>query len=89
MQPFINGAEHGLMRPSGIALVGDTFYIADHGNSTITAFNREGQRIDWVDLSTHAAPGSLQGIAVDGRGYVYVTDAENDRILEIAPADAP
>jgi DNA-binding beta-propeller fold protein YncE len=89
MQPFINGAEHGLMRPSGLALVGDTFYIADHGNSTITAFNREGQRIDWVDLSTHAAPGSLQGIAVDGRGYIYVTDAENDRILEIAPADAP
>lgn len=88
MQPFINGAEHGLMRPSGIALVNDVFYIADNGNSTVTAFNREGQRIDWVDLSSVSAPGTLQGIALDGRGYIYVTDTVGNRVLEIAPLSA-
>ena len=38
--------------------------------------------------SSHAPSGSIQGIALDSRGYIYVTDAMNHRVLEIAPADA-
>lgn len=88
MQPFINGGENGLQRPSGLALVNDIFYVADNGNSSITAFNRQGQRIDWVDLSSVAPAGSLQGIALDARGYIYVTDTQGNRVIEVAPLGA-
>lgn len=88
LEVFINGADHELQRPSGLAIVNGVFYITDNATSRVTAFNREGQRIDWVDLSAEAPAGSLQGIAVDSRGWLYLTDVVNDRVIEVAPRDA-
>lgn len=87
LETFINGADVDLRRPSGLALVNGVFYVTDNETSKVMAFDREGHRIDWVDLSAEAPAGSLQGIAVDARGWIYVTDV-NDRVLEIAPRDA-
>lgn len=85
LETFIDGAQHELRRPAGLALVGDIFYVTDNETSRITAFNREGRRVDWLDLSSQVREGGLQGITVDARGYLYVTDARDNRVLEIAP----
>ena len=87
IETFIDGATAELQRPSGLALVGDVFYVTDNATSRVTAFNRMGQRVDWLDLGAMVPPNSVQGIAVDSRGYIYVADAAGDRVLEIAPAD--
>jgi sugar lactone lactonase YvrE len=88
LEVFIDGAMAGLERPSGLALVNNIFYITDNANSKIVAFNREGMRLDWVDLSSRIPPGSMQGIALDQRGFIYVADAMGNRIFEIAPLNA-
>lgn len=88
LETFIDGAAFDLQRPSGLALVNDVFYVTDNATSVIAAFDREGHRIDWVDLSSLTPTGSLQGIALDARGWIYVTDSVNHRVLEVAPLSA-
>lgn len=85
LETFIDGATNGLRKPSGLALAGGRFYVTDNETGRITAFDREGRRIDWLDLGTQVQPGALQGIAVDARGWIYVVDAVGNRVLEIAP----
>lgn len=87
LETFVSGAEVELQRPSGLALANGIVYVTDNASSRVVAFDREGRRVDWVDLSSVAPAGSLQGIAVDARGHLYVTDAVTDRVLEIAPRD--
>ncbi len=82
---FIDGAQAELRRPSGLALAGDTFYVTDNETSRVTAFDREGHRVDWLDLSSEVQTGGLMGVTVDARGWLYLTDAVGDRVLEVAP----
>lgn len=88
LETFIDGAAAGLRQPSGLALVGDVFYVSDNETSTLMAFDREGHKIDWLDLSSQAPTGALQGLALDARGWIYVVDSVNHRVLEVAPRDA-
>jgi DNA-binding beta-propeller fold protein YncE len=85
LETFIDGAAAELRRPSGLALVGDVFYVTDNETSRVTAFNRQGRRLDWLDLASEVPAGGLMGIAVDARGWIYLTDAVNHRVLEVAP----
>jgi sugar lactone lactonase YvrE len=65
-----NGAK--LDAPKGLALVGDTLWVADIDH--VRAFNRRtGAPIADIDLSTQKAT-FLNDIAVDGSGTIYVTD---------------
>jgi sugar lactone lactonase YvrE len=58
--------------PKGLALVGDTLWVADIDH--MRAFNRRtGAPIADIDLSTQKAT-FLNDIAVDGSGTIYVTD---------------
>ncbi|MFO0603293.1 MAG: hypothetical protein U0324_08975 [Polyangiales bacterium] len=82
---FVDGAMNELRKPSGLALVGDRFYVADAETSRITAFDREGRRVDWLDLSADVPAGGLQGITLDSRGYIYVVNSVDAQVIEIAP----
>ncbi len=88
LETFIDGAAAGLRRPSGLALVNNVFYVTDNETSHVVAFDRMGRKIDWVDLSSQIPSGSLQGVAVDSRGYLYLADARGNRVFELAPRDA-
>jgi len=85
VETFVDGAMNELRRPSGLALVGDRFYVTDAETSRITAFDREGRRVDWLDLSADVPAGGLQGITLDSRGYIYVVNSVDSQVIEIAP----
>jgi sugar lactone lactonase YvrE len=66
-----NGAT--LDAPKGLALVGDTLWVADINH--VRAFNRRtGAKIADIDLSSQHAT-FLNDVAVGGDGAVYVTDS--------------
>jgi sugar lactone lactonase YvrE len=83
VETFIEGARFDLVRPSGLALVGDIFYVTDNQTSRITAFNRQGERVDYLDLEL--PEGSLQGIALDAQNNIFVTDTVGNRVLAVRP----
>jgi sugar lactone lactonase YvrE len=83
--------------PFGIAVDGaDNVYVADTANNTIRKISPAGAVITLAGLAGH--PGSNDGkgntarfrnpwgVAVDGRGNVFVADMSNDTIRKITPA---
>ena len=71
---LVEGGKNGatLDAPKGIALVGDTLWVADIDH--VRAFNRRtGAPIADIDLSPQKAT-FLNDVAVGGDGAVYVTD---------------
>ncbi|MBI5517882.1 MAG: hypothetical protein HY909_29190 [Deltaproteobacteria bacterium] len=90
LETFIDGTvmgPGGLQRPSGLALAAGHWYVTDNANSRVLAFNREGRLVDWLDLSADVQPGALMGVAVDPRGWLYLSDAVGNRVLELSPAE--
>jgi hypothetical protein len=85
VETFIDGGMHELRKPCGLALAGDRFYITDAETSRITAFDRSGRRVDWLDLAMDVPAGGLQGITLDARGYIYVVNSIDGQVIEIAP----
>ncbi len=82
LRTFVDGAEHGLERPAGIALANGAIYVVDNASGRIAAFDLDGQVIDWLDPGL--GEGTLMGIAVDAEGSLYVADADGDRVLRIS-----
>jgi len=71
---LVQGGKGGarLDAPKGLALVGDTLWVADINH--VRAFNRRtGAPIADIDLSAQRAT-FLNDVAVDGGGAIYVTD---------------
>ena len=71
---LVQGGKNGakLDAPKGLALVGDTLWVADIDH--VRAFNRRtGAPIADIDLSTQKVT-FLNDVAVDGSGTIYVTD---------------
>ena len=74
--------------PRGVAVAGDRVYVADvtgQGVYTYRPVSDQEQRPEYVGFygGLGVAEGQFQfpnGIAVDGRGRVYVTDSVNDRV---------
>jgi len=81
---LLDGSTVGMMAPSGLALSGGRLFVTDNATSRIYALSLTGAVIDWIDLSTTVRGGGLQGITLDADGRIYVTDAIDDRVLEIA-----
>ena len=81
---LIDGAAHGLVQPSGLELHDCKIWVTDHATSTIYAFSRNGELLDW--LETELPPGSLAGMAFDPRdGDLYLVDMAADEVLRISP----
>lgn len=88
--------------PSGIATdsLRNLVYVADTGNDRIQIFTRHGDFVDewhqWSAPETDAPETDFtpltfnqpQGAAVDSRGFVYIADTGNDRILKFTPHGA-
>jgi len=85
VETFIDGSMNELTRPSGLTLVGDRFYVTDASTSRITAFDRTGRRVDWLDLSENVPEGGLQGITLAPNGFIYVVNSVDSQVIEIAP----
>jgi DNA-binding beta-propeller fold protein YncE len=75
--------------PTGITIdKKENIYIADSGNSRIQKFNKEGKFVAEWNASdpkdNHAAGrfGFQKSLATDGEHYVYVADADNNRIIK-------
>lgn len=82
LRTLVDGAEHGLERPAGIALASDVLYVVDNATGRIAAFDLDGQVIDWLDSGL--GDDALMGIAVDADGRLYVADAVGNRVLRIS-----
>ncbi len=80
---LIDGDEFGMEEPSGLAIVGGVIYVGDHGTGRITAFDMEGNEIDYLDLGVDG----LMGIEVVGESEIWVTDADADQVLRLQPAE--
>ncbi|MFN2387889.1 MAG: hypothetical protein ABR576_16685, partial [Thermoanaerobaculia bacterium] len=71
---------HGFKDPCAVAIRGEDLYVADTWNGRIQAFALSGE-------FRRSATGLYgpRGVAVDGRGRVWVTDSGNHRIVVYDP----
>lgn len=83
MWTLIDGDDHDIVQPSGLALVDETLFVTDHATGFIHAFDLEGNLIDWLD--TGLGEGALMGIEARSTDDLWVVDARNDRILRLQP----
>lgn len=81
---FVDGAEHGLVKPSGIDVFGDVVYISDAGDPAIYAFSKStGELLDFAPL-----PHDVNGIAFHPSGDLYYVDPVGNEVHRIVrPAD--
>ena len=71
---LVQGGKNGVMldAPKGLAIVGDTIWVADINH--VRAFNKQtGAKVADIDLTSQHAT-FLNDIAVGGDGAIYVTD---------------
>jgi sugar lactone lactonase YvrE len=83
-QKFIEGGRDGtkLNDPKGMAMVGDTLWVADL--KFVRAFDKNtGENTDNVSLEQHGAI-FLNGIAAGPDGVLYVSDNQKNKIFAIA-----
>jgi hypothetical protein len=72
-----------MTQPAGLEIADDLIFVSDHASSTIFAFSKSGEVIDW--LPTGRPAGSLQGMAFDPNGNLYVIDGLAQELLRISP----
>jgi hypothetical protein len=80
---LIDGDDHDLVQPSGLAMVDDILFVTDHATGFIHAFDLEGNLVDWLD--TGLGEGALMGIEARSTDDLWIVDAKNDRILRLQP----
>lgn len=84
LETLIDGDEHYMGRPSGLALHDGVLYVSDHQTGEIQGFTLEGEPIDHLETGLK---NTLQGIAFDPEGRLYVTDTTAERVLRISAKD--
>jgi streptogramin lyase len=72
---------------NGIAPAGSDWYLLDRGRARILQLDASGHAIHSIDLQPLATYGP-NGLAVDGRGELYLADTGGNRILEFSPGGA-
>ena len=77
----VGDADRPLREPRGMALAGDTLWVADarglHAFDPVT-----GTQLDFVDLSA-LEPGFLNDVAAGPDGGIYVTDTGESRLIRL------
>lgn len=85
LSTLVDGSAFGMVQPSGLALRDGVLFVTDRALSIVHAFDTSGMQLDWLDLSSAIAPGSLGAVELDAEGRLYVTDIGGHRVLRIAP----
>jgi hypothetical protein len=70
-----------LQSPSGLEMKGGLLYVSDHATGRISAFTKEGQRVNY--LETGLGAGALAGMAFGPDGKLYFVDVLGSRVLRI------
>ena len=82
----IDGADHDMQHPSGLALVDDLIFVTDNATGRVLAFTLDGELVDWLD--TERPAGALMGMTFDDDGRLYLVDALSDEVFRISvPGD--
>jgi len=80
---LVDGEEHNMTRPSGLALRDGVIYVSDNKRANIMAYDIEtGDLIDFLSLELDE--GALMGIEFDDEGNLWFVDALDDRIVRIS-----
>lgn len=80
----VEGADAGLVEPSGLALHDGVLYVADHGAGAIVAFDAEtGEELDRLDIGLEG----LMGIEVVSDSEIWLVDATANQVLRLQPAE--
>jgi hypothetical protein len=82
MWNLVHGEDHGMVAPSGLALVGEVVLITDNATSTVWAFTVEGELIDHLTLDVE--PGGLMGIWAESLDELWLTDAVGKQVLRLS-----
>jgi DNA-binding beta-propeller fold protein YncE len=78
------GSDARFKFPSGLALDGNTLYVADTENNKIKKINIANQEVSTLDLTGASLPlKKPSGLALDGSGNLYVAEAGGNRISKI------
>jgi hypothetical protein len=80
---LIDGADHGMEQPSGLALFEDTLLVTDHATGKIFAFDLEGELVDWID--TDRGSDSLMGIVARSLDDIWFVDARTEQVIRFQP----
>jgi len=83
MADVVPASSGHLLKPSGLELHDGFIYVSDNENSRISAFDRMGNRVNWLDTGLPA--GSLAGITFGPDGRLYFIDMLGNRVLRIDP----
>lgn len=70
-------------RPSGLALIEDMIFVADHATSTLYAFDYEGALVRRLD--TGLPRNSITGLAIGPDDRLYFADRLTGRALRVDP----
>ena len=84
IQVLIDGAEHGMEYPSGLALVDNTLFITDYGTGIIHAFDLDGEPIDQYD--TQAGQYSISGIIAPSIDDLWLVGVNHNKVWRIQPS---
>ena len=80
---FVEGADHGMVKPSGIDVQGDLVYVSDAGSPAVYAFSKStGELVDFAEI-----PHDINGIAFDPAGDLYFVDPVANAVLRINRPD--
>lgn len=80
---LVDGEEHNMTRPSGLALHDGVLYVSDNKRANIMAFDPvSGDLLDYLSLDL--PEDALMGITFDADGNLWFTDAVDDRIVRIS-----
>ena len=81
---LVDGEEHSMTRPSGLALRDGVVYVSDNKRNKIMGYDAEsGELIDYLQMDL--PEGSLMGIEFDAEGNLWFADAVGNRIGRISP----
>jgi DNA-binding beta-propeller fold protein YncE len=83
---LIEGSDHGMVSPSGLAIVQGHLIITDHGTGIIHAFDMDGQPVDWLD--TELGEGALMGIWGERLSELWFVNARDNRVVRLRALDA-
>ena len=78
-ETLIDGAEHGLGQPSGLALVNGVIYVSDFATGNIFAFELDGSFLDWAPTDR---PG-IAGLEVVDEQELWFVDTVQDEVVRI------